>query len=90
MKPPRKKPRDLQAPLTAALALIFIALSLTAGGASGQSTSLYIPSRQEYDRALEISNAQMQKATATRRVNGGIEIDGVLNESDWHAAPVST
>jgi hypothetical protein len=51
---------------------------------------MYVPSQQEYDAKIEVSKAQLQTCVASRRVNGGITIDGILDESDWELAPVST
>jgi len=76
-------------PSTTALALTFITISLVAAAAP-PGTSLYIPTKQEYDDALKTATAQLQTCVASRRINGGIEIDGILDEANWGLAPIST
>jgi hypothetical protein len=90
MKAPKPDHSSLRALSAAVLASFLITNPLTAPPASTAGTSLYIPSMQEYDEALRVSKAQLQKCIASRRINGIIMIDGILTEIDWSLAPVST
>jgi hypothetical protein len=80
----------MRAPSFTALVSLLLAITMTASAASATGTSLYIPSRQEYDEALKVSAAQLQRCVASRRTSSGIDIDGLLGEEDWKLAPVST
>jgi hypothetical protein len=90
MKGPKSSPWLVRAPSIAALAFVITAVSPIAPSASPGSSGLPVPSKQEHDEALKTSTAQLQTCIASRRMNGSIEIDGILNEIDWKLAPVST
>ena len=79
-----------RAPSIAALAFFITAISPIASTASPADSGLPVPSKQEYDEALKTSTVQLQTCVSSRRLNGSIEIDGILDEIDWKLAPVST
>ncbi len=88
IKTPKFRPWPGRAPSIAAL--VFFITALIAPAAAPAGNGLTIPSRQEYDEALKASTAQLQTCIASRRINSSIEIDGILDETDWKIAPVST
>ena len=90
MKPPKSIYRPWRAPSVAALVFMIPAILLVTPAASPAGSGLTVPSQQVYDDALKASAAQLQACVASRRINGGIKIDGILDEIDWKLAPVST
>ena len=90
MKVPKSSSWPGRAPSIAALTFLITAMSPIVPSASPGNSGLPVPSNQEHDEALKTSTAQLQTCVASRRVNGGIAIDGILDEIDWKLAPIST